>query len=52
METCFLESLYAESYLLLIHQEQKIKEGLFMMGLKDNMFNISWFLTYAVQVRV
>lgn len=34
----------------LIYQEQKIKEGLYMMGLKDEMFYISWFLTYAFQV--
>lgn len=33
-------------------KEQKIKEGLYMMGLKDNMFNISWFLTYALQFAI
>ncbi|KAL8489520.1 hypothetical protein ACS0TY_025437 [Phlomoides rotata] len=33
-------------------KEQKIKEGLYMMGLSDNMFNISWFLTYALQFAV
>lgn len=26
-------------------KEQKIKEGLYMMGLKNNMFYLSWFLT-------
>ncbi|KAL0453116.1 UNVERIFIED_CONTAM: ABC transporter A family member 1 [Sesamum latifolium] len=31
-------------------KEQKIKEGLYMMGLKNNMFYLSWFLTYALQV--
>ncbi|KAI3471608.1 hypothetical protein Pfo_028258 [Paulownia fortunei] len=30
-------------------KEQKIKEGLYMMGLKDNTFILSWFLTYALQ---
>lgn len=31
-------------------QEQKIKEGLYMMGLKDGIFYISWFIAYALQV--
>jgi hypothetical protein len=31
-------------------QEQKIKEGLYMMGLKDGIFHLSWFITYALQV--
>lgn len=30
-------------------KEQKIKEGLYMMGLKDEIFHLSWFLTYALQ---
>ncbi|XP_042053846.1 ABC transporter A family member 1-like isoform X2 [Salvia splendens] len=33
-------------------KEHKIKEGLYMMGLRENMFNISWFLTYALQFAV
>ncbi|KAK4485446.1 hypothetical protein RD792_008087, partial [Penstemon davidsonii] len=33
-------------------KEQKIKEGLYMMGLKDNIFHLSWFLTYALQFAV
>ena len=31
-------------------QEQKIKESLYMMGLKDEIFHLSWFITYALQV--
>ncbi|KAJ8624155.1 hypothetical protein MRB53_032685 [Persea americana] len=30
-------------------KEQKIKEGLRMMGLRDEIFYLSWFITYAVQ---
>ncbi|KAE8702550.1 hypothetical protein F3Y22_tig00110482pilonHSYRG00318 [Hibiscus syriacus] len=30
-------------------KEQKIREGLFMMGLKDGIFHLSWFITYAFQ---
>ncbi|XP_018476057.2 ABC transporter A family member 1 [Raphanus sativus] len=30
-------------------KEQKIREGLYMMGLKDEIFHLSWFITYAVQ---
>ncbi|XP_071741723.1 ABC transporter A family member 1 [Rutidosis leptorrhynchoides] len=30
-------------------KEQKIKEGLYMMGLKDQIFHLSWFITYAIQ---
>ncbi|EPS64870.1 hypothetical protein M569_09909, partial [Genlisea aurea] len=33
-------------------KEQKIKEGLYMMGLKDNIFNLSWFITYAFQFAI
>ncbi|KAL7138460.1 hypothetical protein ABFS83_10G166000 [Erythranthe nasuta] len=33
-------------------KEQKIKEGLYMMGLKDNMFNLSWFITYSFQFAI
>ncbi|KAL3632486.1 Phospholipid-transporting ATPase abca1 [Castilleja foliolosa] len=35
-----------------LEKEQKIKEGLYMMGLKDNIFHLSWFLTYALQFAV
>ncbi|XP_039027673.1 ABC transporter A family member 1-like [Hibiscus syriacus] len=31
-------------------KEQKTREGLFMMGLKDGIFHFSWFITYAFQV--
>jgi len=30
-------------------QEQKIREGLYMMGLNDEIFHLSWFITYALQ---
>ncbi|WCJ33447.1 ATP-binding cassette sub-family A member 2 [Euphorbia peplus] len=30
-------------------KEQKIREGLYMMGLKDGIFHLSWFITYALQ---
>ncbi|KAI9080732.1 hypothetical protein K1719_037245 [Acacia pycnantha] len=33
-------------------KEQKIKEGLYMMGLKDGVFYLSWFITYALQFAV
>lgn len=33
-------------------KEQKIKEGLYMMGLKDEIFHLSWFITYALQFAV
>ncbi|XP_051151534.1 ABC transporter A family member 1 isoform X2 [Andrographis paniculata] len=33
-------------------KEQKIKEGLYMMGLKNSMFILSWFLTYALQFAI
>ncbi|KAJ4706360.1 ABC transporter A family member 1-like [Melia azedarach] len=33
-------------------KEQKIREGLYMMGLKDGIFHLSWFLTYALQFAV
>lgn len=38
-------------YSLLIFQENKIKEGLYMMGLNDEIFHLSWFITYALQVQ-
>ncbi|CAK7342614.1 unnamed protein product [Dovyalis caffra] len=31
-------------------KEQKIREGLYMMGLKDGIFHLSWFIAYALQV--
>lgn len=33
-------------------KEQKIKEGLYMMGLKDSIFHLSWFITYALQFAI
>ncbi|KAL8261643.1 hypothetical protein R6Q59_025692 [Mikania micrantha] len=33
-------------------KEQKIKEGLYMMGLKDEIFHLSWFITYALQFAI
>ncbi|XP_057438072.1 ABC transporter A family member 1 isoform X2 [Lotus japonicus] len=33
-------------------KEQKIKEGLYMMGLKDSVFHLSWFITYALQFAI
>ncbi|KAK9157371.1 hypothetical protein Scep_003945 [Stephania cephalantha] len=33
-------------------KEQKIKEGLYMMGLKDEIFYISWFFTYSIQFAI
>nr|XP_016457217.1 PREDICTED: ABC transporter A family member 1-like isoform X1 [Nicotiana tabacum] len=32
-----------------LEKELKIKEGLYMMGLKDEIFHLSWFITYAIQ---
>lgn len=37
-------------FVVAMFQEQKIKEGLYMMGLKDGIFHLSWFITYALQV--
>nr|POE90555.1 abc transporter a family member 1 [Quercus suber] len=31
------------------NKEQKIKEGLFMMGLNDGIFLLCWFIKYALQ---
>ncbi|XP_024027117.1 ABC transporter A family member 1 [Morus notabilis] len=33
-------------------KEQKIKEGLYMMGLKDGIFYLSWFISYASQFAI
>ncbi|XP_011653436.1 ABC transporter A family member 1 isoform X3 [Cucumis sativus] len=33
-------------------KEEKIKEGLYMMGLKDWIFHLSWFISYAVQFSI
>ncbi|KAL4325993.1 hypothetical protein GQ457_11G008730 [Hibiscus cannabinus] len=33
-------------------KEQKIREGLFMMGLKDGIFHLSWFITYTFQFAI
>ncbi|XP_031098016.1 ABC transporter A family member 1 [Ipomoea triloba] len=35
-----------------LEKELKIKEGLYMMGLKDEIFHLSWFITYALQFAV
>lgn len=47
--------LYPVSRLIssaVFEKEQKIKEGLYMMGLKDEIFYLSWFITYAVQFAI
>ncbi|KAL2923572.1 ABC transporter A family member 1 [Bienertia sinuspersici] len=33
-------------------KEHKIKDGLYMMGLKSSAFQISWFITYTLQFAV
>ncbi|GAV57854.1 ABC_tran domain-containing protein/ABC2_membrane_3 domain-containing protein [Cephalotus follicularis] len=33
-------------------KEYKIREGLYMMGLKDGIFHLSWFITYASQFAI
>ncbi|BFG38061.1 hypothetical protein CerSpe_243350 [Prunus speciosa] len=33
-------------------KEQKIREGLYMMGLEDGIFHLSWFIAYALQFAV
>ncbi|KAJ4840078.1 ATP-binding cassette sub- A member 1 [Turnera subulata] len=33
-------------------KEEKIREGLYMMGLKDGVFHLSWFITYGLQFAV
>ncbi|CAA2979777.1 ABC transporter A family member 1 [Olea europaea subsp. europaea] len=35
-----------------LEKELKIKEGLYMMGLKDEIFHFSWFVTYAFQFAI
>lgn len=35
-----------------IEKEQKIKEGLYMMGLKEEIFHLSWFIAYALQFAI
>ncbi|KAE9465926.1 hypothetical protein C3L33_02162, partial [Rhododendron williamsianum] len=47
--------LYPVSRLIssaVFEKEQKIKEGLYMMGLKDEIFYLSWFITYALQFAI
>lgn len=47
--------LYPVSRLIsysVFEKEQKIKEGLYMMGLKDGIFHFSWFITYALQFAI
>uniref|UniRef100_A0A2P2LAL7 ABC transporter A family member 1 isoform X1 n=1 Tax=Rhizophora mucronata TaxID=61149 RepID=A0A2P2LAL7_RHIMU len=38
--------------LFFMFQEQKIREGLYMMGLKDGIFYLSWFIAYAIQFAI
>ncbi|XP_057535190.1 ABC transporter A family member 1 isoform X2 [Amaranthus tricolor] len=33
-------------------KEQKIRDGLYMMGLKRDVFQISWFITYTLQFAI
>ncbi|KAK6945284.1 ABC transporter-like, ATP-binding domain [Dillenia turbinata] len=33
-------------------KEQRIREGLYMMGLEDEIFHLSWFITYCLQFAV
>ncbi|XP_031487931.1 ABC transporter A family member 1 isoform X2 [Nymphaea colorata] len=33
-------------------KEQRVREGLQMMGLRDNIFYLSWFITYTAQFAV
>ncbi|XP_059629666.1 uncharacterized protein LOC132272558 [Cornus florida] len=42
--------LYFLGILFIFIQEQKIKEGQYMMGLKDEIFYFSLFITYALQI--
>ncbi|KAB1222272.1 ABC transporter A family member 1 [Morella rubra] len=47
--------LYPTSRLIsysVFEKEQKIKEGLHMMGLKDGIFHLSWFIAYALQFAI
>ncbi|KAL8128675.1 hypothetical protein V2J09_017830 [Rumex salicifolius] len=47
--------LYPTSRLIsysVFEKEQKIKEGLYMMGLKNEIFLVSWFITYIIQFAV
>ncbi|KAI4381515.1 hypothetical protein MLD38_007580 [Melastoma candidum] len=47
--------LYPVSRLIsysVFEKEQKIKEGLYMMGLKDGIYNLSWFIAYALQFAI
>lgn len=41
--------LHLAFFFILSLQEQKIREGLYMMSLKDEIFHLSWFITYALQ---
>lgn len=47
VDLCFLTSF---SVFVCTSQEQKIREGLSMMGLKDEVFHISWLIIYSLQV--
>lgn len=50
MKSHHLLFAFISQFIDVIFQEQKIKEGLYMMGLKDGIFHLSWFITYALQV--
>ncbi|BFG30687.1 hypothetical protein CerSpe_169610 [Prunus speciosa] len=44
--------LYSISRLIsysVFEKEQKIREGLYMMGLEDGMLHLSWFIAYNLQ---
>ncbi|KAF6155278.1 hypothetical protein GIB67_019804 [Kingdonia uniflora] len=47
--------LYPVSRLIsysVFEKEHKIKEGLYMMGLKDEIFYLSWLITYSIQFAI
>ncbi|PQP94895.1 ABC transporter A family member 1 isoform X2 [Prunus yedoensis var. nudiflora] len=55
MSRYFLGFLYPISRLIsysVFEKEQKIREGLYMMGLEDGIFHLSWFIAYALQFAV
>ncbi|KAL5708093.1 Phospholipid-transporting ATPase abca1 [Ranunculus cassubicifolius] len=47
--------LYPVSRLIsytVFEKEKKIREGLYMMGLTDEIFYLSWFITYSIQFAI
>ncbi|CAB4286262.1 unnamed protein product [Prunus armeniaca] len=53
MSRHLLGFLYPISRLIsysVFEEEQKIREGLYMMGLEDGIFHLSWFIAYDLQV--